>query len=249
MVDHIFMKHMAPFLVLEILKNHTDDEHGLKVTQITELLEADYSVTMERKAVSRILNDLYELTEISEAYSWKNPMPYSIKYDGRFRSSSEIKENWRIGKPFDDVEIQLLTDAAQTVKGYPIAGLTEKLQKLGSPAMQKSRQTTEGSPLGNSMRYSMDAIMRSIRAEKKLAFDYAGADGRQVVSPYKMALRGGIYYLVCYDERKNDMAIHQIEYMHNAVILDAPAKDHHMVKGASQWNYALDTYLDQHIPK
>jgi predicted DNA-binding transcriptional regulator YafY len=95
----------------------------------------------------------------------------------------------------------------------------------------------------------MDAIMRAIRAEKKLAFDYEDADGQQVVSPYKMALRGGIYYLVCYDERKNDMAIHQIEYMHNAVILDVPAKDHHMVKGTSQWNYALDTYLDQHIPK
>lgn len=249
MIDHSFMKRMAPFLVLEILKNHTDDEHGLKVTQIVELLEADYSVTMERKAVSRILNDLYELTEMSKSYSWKNPMPYSIKYDGRFRSSSEIKENWRIGKPFDDVEIQLLVDAAQTVKGYPVAGLTEKLQKLGSSAMQKGRQAIEGRLLGNSMRYSMDAVMRAIRAERKLAFDYEGTDGQQVVSPYKMALRGGVYYLVCYDENKNDMAIFQIEYMHNAVMLDTPAKDYHMVKSASQWNYALDTYLDQHITK
>ena len=72
MADLNFIKRMAPFLVLEILKNHTDDTHGLKLTQVVELLEEDYGVTMERKAVSRILNDLYELTEISQAYSWKH---------------------------------------------------------------------------------------------------------------------------------------------------------------------------------
>ena len=80
MADLNFMKRMAPFLVLEILKNHTDDTHGLKLTQAVDLLKEDYGVTMERKAVSRILNDLYELTEISQAYSWKHPMPYTIKF-------------------------------------------------------------------------------------------------------------------------------------------------------------------------
>ena len=251
MVDHNFMRRMAPFLVLEILKNHTDEEHGLKVTQVLAILEKDYSVTMERKAVSRILNDLYELTEISKSYSWKNPMPYSIKYDPIVRSSSEIKENWRLCKPFDDVEIQVLTDVTQTIKGYPTVGLVEKLQKLGSISMQKgnrgSRQTIDGRLHGNSMRYSMDAIMRAIRAEKKLAFDYENAEGQQVVSPYKMALHNSVYYLVCFDENKDDMAIFQIEYMSNATVLDTPAKDYHMVKGASRWQYDLQQYLDQSL--
>lgn len=249
MVDHNFMKRMAPFLVLEILKNHTDEAHGLKVTQVVELLEEDYGVTMERKAVSRILNELYELTEISESYSWKHPMPYTIAYDPKPRSSSEIKENWRLYKRlFDDVELQLLMDAVQTVKGYPTAGLVEKLPKLGSLSMQKSYrrrgQSLDGISLGNSMRYSMDAIMRSIRAEKKFAFDYKSTEGQQVVSPYKMALRNGIYYLVCYDENKDDMAIFQIENMRNAVMLDAPAKDYHIVKGMVKWQYDLGKYLD-----
>ena len=252
MADHNFMRRMAPFLVLEILKNHTDAEHGLKVTQVVELLEEDYGVTMERKAVSRILNDLYELTEISESYSWKHPMPYTIAYDSVPRSSSEIKENWHLYKrSFDDVELQLLMDAVQTVKGYPTAGLVEKLPKLGSLSMQKSYrkqgQTLGGVSLGNSMRYSMDAIMRAIRVEKKLTFYYENAEGQQVVSPYKMTLRNGFYYLVCFDENKDDMAIFQIEYMSNATVLDTPAKDYHMVKGASRWQYDLQQYLDQSL--
>ena len=244
MVDHNFMKRVAPFLVLEILKAHTDEEHGLKVTQVVELLEQDYSVTMERKAVSRVLNDLYELTEISKSYNWKNPMPYSIKYDTISRSSSEIKDNWRVCKPFDDVEVQVLMDALRTVQGYPTAGLMEKVQKLGSHAMQKGNSSTDGKPSGNSMRYNMDAIMRAIREEKKITFGYQGTEEQCVVSPYKMALRDGVYYLACFDESKNEMAVNQIEYMTNVQMLEASVKDYRMVKGASQWNYDLGYFLD-----
>ena len=247
MADHNFMRRMAPFLVLEILKAHTDEDHGLKVTQVVELLEQDYSVTMERKAVSRVLNDLYELTEISRAYSWKNPIPYSIKYDPHPRSSSEIKDNWRLYKPFDDVEVQVLVDALQTVQGYPTAGLTEKVKKLGSHAMQKGIPSTNGKPSGNSMRYNMDAIMRAIREEKKVTFDYKDAEDQCVASPYKMALRNGVYYLVCFDEYKNDIAVFLIKHMNNVQILDTTAKDYRMVKGASQWNYDLNYYLDRMI--
>jgi len=98
MVDHNFMRRMAPFLVLEILKNHTDEEHGLKVSQIVELMEKDYSININRKSVSSILNDLLELSEIPQEYDWKNPMPFSIKFDVTQRSTGDIRENWRLCK-------------------------------------------------------------------------------------------------------------------------------------------------------
>jgi len=254
MTDHEFtnlLKRMAHILVLEILKNHTDEEHGLKVTQVLELLEEDYGVTMERKAVSRILNDLYDLTEIPEEYSWKNPMPYSIKYTPRPRSSSEIRENWRLCKKFDDVEVQVLMDLVPTVKGYPAAGLLDKLQKLGSVSMQKSNRATlqSGLPTGKSMRYSMDTIMRAIREEKKLAFNYNGCVERFEVSPFKMTLRDGVYYLVCFDEVKAEMAVFEVEHISKAEILNVTAKDYHMVKDASKWQYDLGQYLDSYLHK
>lgn len=256
MTDHEFtnlLKRMAHMLVLEILKHHTDEEHGLKVTQVVELLEEDYGVTMERKAVSRILNDLYDLTEIPEEYSWKNPMPYSIKYTPRSRSSSEIRENWRVCKKFDDVEVQILMDLVPTVKGYPTMGLLDKLQQLGSVSMRKnnraSLQTSNGLPLGNSMRYSMDAIMRAIREEKKLAFSYKDFAERFEVSPFKMTLREGIYYLVCFDEGKEEMAVFEVEHISNTEMLNASAKDYHMVKDAAKWQYDINQYLDGYLRK
>ena len=256
MTDHEFtnlLKRMAHILVLEILKNHTDEEHGLKVTQVLELLEEDYGMTMERKAVSRILNDLYDLTEIPEEYSWKNPMPYSIKYTPRPRSSSEIRENWRLCKKFDDVEVQVLMDLVPTVKGYPAAGLLDKLQQLSSVSMKTSKraslQAANGLPMGNSMRYSMDTIMRAIREEKKLAFSFNDRAERFEVSPFKMTLRDGVYYLVCFDEVKAEMAVFEVEHISKAEILTVTAKDYHMVKDASKWQYDLGQYLDSYLHK
>lgn len=244
MADLNFMKRMAPFLVLEILKNHTDDTHGLKLTQVVELLEEDYGVTMERKAVSRILNDLYELTEISQAYSWKHPMPYTIKFDTRPRSSGDIRENWRIYKTFEDVEVRLLSDAVQTVQGYPTGRVMDKLRQMGSISMQNALRQIPAASHGNTLMPStMDNIERAIRAEKKLAFNYQGVEEQLVVSPYKMVLRNGIYYLVCYDEGKGDMAVFRIEHMSNAVMLELAAKDYHMVKGASRWQYDLEQFF------
>lgn len=244
MADLNFMKRMAPFLVLEILKNHTDDTHGLKLTQVVDLLEEDYGVTMERKAVSRILNDLYELTEISQAYSWKHPMPYTIKFDTRPRSSGDIRENWRIYKTFEDVEVRLLSDAVQTVQGYPTGRVMDKLRQMGSISMQNALRQIPAASHGNTLMPStMDKIERAIRAEKKLAFNYQDVEEQIVVSPYKMVLRNGIYYLVCYDEGKGDMAVFRIEHMSNAAMLELAAKDYHMVKGASRWQYDLEQYF------
>ena len=242
MADQNHLKRMTPFLVLEILKNHTDGTHGLKVSQIVELLQEDYGVTAERKAVSRILNDLFELTELPPEYSWKRPMPYTIKFDTKPRSSGDIRENWRLYKTFEDVEVRLLMDAVQSVQGYPTDRVLKKLQQLGSPSMRKgNNRQPAGGQVSSAMPYNMDAISRAIQGEKKITFDYI--DGNHTVSPYWMALRNGVYYLVCYDHGKEDMAIFRIEHMSNAEVLDAPAKDYHTVSSMAKWQYDLGIYL------
>ena len=95
MVDHNFMRRVTPFLVLEILRHHTDEDHGLKVTQIVELLQKDYSITIERKALSRILVDLWELSQIPENYDWKYPVPFTIRCKVTRRSTGDIRDDWR----------------------------------------------------------------------------------------------------------------------------------------------------------
>ena len=247
MVDHNFMRRMAPFLVLEILKNHTDEEHGLKVSQIVELMEKDYSININRKSVSSILNDLLALSEIPQEYDWKNPMPFSIKFDITKRSTGDIRENWRLCKEFEDTEVRLLMDLVMSVKGYPHRRLLEKLQRLGGVSVQ-SRSIVQESrdTVNHQMPVNMDYIERTIQRGRKIMFKYDAHEQYRTVSPYKMVFRNGNYYLICYDEDKEDMELFRVEKIKNAVPLEEPAKDYRTVSALARWNFNLDAYLDHH---
>lgn len=248
MVDHNFMRRMAPFLVLELLKNHTDEEHGLKVSQIVELMAMDYGININRKSVSSILNDLLELSEIPQEYDWKNPMPFSIKFDVIPRSNGDIRENWRLCKEFEDTEVQMLMDLVLSVKGYPHRRLLEKLQRLGGVSAQSRSVIQENrDTINRQMPVNMDYIERTIQRSRKLMFDYDTHKQYHTVSPYKMEFRNGNYYLICYDEDKNDMELFRVEKIKNAVPLEEPAKDCRTVSALARWNYSVDAYLEHYI--
>ena len=178
-------------------------------------------------------------------------MPYTIKFDTKPRSTGDIRDNWRLYKQFESVEVRLLMDAVQSVQGYPTDRVIGKLQQMGSLAMQKSSpvscQTAGDRNISSQMPYIMDAIEGAIRTEKKIAFDYGDADEHYVVSPYRMVLRNGVYYLICYDDGQGDMAHFRVDDMVNAAMLEAPAKDYHTVSSMSQWYYDLNLYLNSYI--
>ena len=54
-------KHMVPVLIMEIMKNDSDEEHRLGVNAVRDILEERYHIKMDRKAVGRDLNQLCEL--------------------------------------------------------------------------------------------------------------------------------------------------------------------------------------------
>lgn len=254
MIDHSFMKRMAPFLVLEILKKYTDEEHGLKVSQIVALMEQDYNITIDRKSVGRILNDLLELSEIPQEYDWKNPMHFSIKFDVTKRSTGDIHDNWRLCKEFEDTEVRLLIDLLMSLQGYPYRRLLEKLQRLGGLSLQNRNNVRKNE---NTVNYQMPVniacMERAIRDRKKVSFDYrASEDDRHglfyTVSPYTMTFRNGSYYLICYDEAKEDMTIFRADKIKNALILEESVIDFRMVSSMARWNFDINMYLDHCIP-
>ena len=247
MVDHNFMRRISPFLVLEVLKTHTDEEHGLKVTEIVELMRRDYNLEVDRKAVSRILNELLEMSEIPEEYDWKNPMRFSIKYDVIPRSTGDIRENWRICHEFEDAEIRLLMDLLESVQGYPTRRLMEKLQRLGSSQMREHGcHSTSTKDENKQMPASVDCFVKAIRDSKKVTFDYcaSGDTTKHTVSPYHMAIRDGVYYLIGYDEDKEDITRFETHKIRNAEMLDEPLKDYHTVKGTCSQQYDIGKLMD-----
>lgn len=235
-------KFAAPFLVLEILKAHTDQYNGLKVTQIVELLQEKYAVTANRKAVSRILNALLEMSEIPGEYDW-HPMPYTIQFDTIPRSNGDIRENWRICREFEDGEVRLLLDLLQSVPGYPQQRLQEKLKRLGSAFLNGGKMHLE-LPVNKQMPRTIDCIQQAIREEKKITFRYGEM---YTVSPYKMAFRNGNYYLLGYVEKSKEIGCFRIDKILDAEQTALPAKDYHTVSSMTKWGFDLEKWPEKEL--
>lgn len=249
MVDQNFWNRVAPFLVLEVLKNHTDGVKGVKLTEIVELVEQDYGITMDRKRVARILDDLLELSERTEDPSWKNPMPFSIKCDTVTMGSRSIRENWCAYQKFEDAEIRTLTDMLVAVEGYPTKRLGDKLQQLGSFAVREHQPIIYKENCNSGMTSSVYYIDAAIRNEEKISFDYDSPNGptQHVLSPYRTIIDKGVYYVIGCDEELGDITHFAIHKMHNTSPVEKPAKDYHNVKSAAKWHYDFQQYIDRYI--
>ena len=267
MSDQNFIKRIAPMLILNVLKAHSDEENGIQVTEIVRFLEEDYGVTMERKAISRTLNDLYELSEIPyNSTTWRIPVHFGIKCDSRHRSTGDIRFNWRISSVLEDAEVRLLTDALLAVRNYTSENLLIKLQELGSKTLKENSQyirVLSNKKVGNSqLMINVDALIRAIISGKKVSFQYCNhgsdkrlnpqldADGKPriyTVSPYQMVFRDGYYYLICGCEDSNDVVNYRIGRIRGLEILEESVRSYNQISSDKNRPFNLRKYVDEHI--
>ena len=267
MSDQNFIKRIAPMLILNVLKAHSDEDNGIQVTEIVQFLEKDYGVTMERKAVSRTLNDLYELSEIPyNSTNWRIPVHFGIKCDSRKRSTGDIRSNWRISSVLEDAEVRLLTDALLAVRNYTSENLLIKLQELGSKTLKENSQyirVLSNKKIGNSqLMINVDVLIRAIIGGKKVSFQYCdhGADKRLypqrdeegkirtfVVSPYQMVFRDGYYYLICGCEDSKDVVNYRVGRIRNLEILTESVRAYSQISSDKNRPFNLRKYVDEHI--
>ena len=254
-------------LILNVLKAHSDEDNGLQVSEIVQFLEEDYGVTMERKAVSRTLNDLYELSEIPyNPTNWRIPVHFSIKCDSKRRSTGDIRSNWRIGSVLEDAEVRLLTDALLAVRNYTSEQLLIKLQELGSKTLQENSQyirALSNKKIGNSqLMINVDALTRAIIGGHQVQFQYCdhgpdkwlkpqtGPDGEPrlfKVSPYQMVFRDGYYYLICGCEECREVVHYRLGRIRNVEILPELVRDFGEISGDKYRPFNLRQYVDEHI--
>ncbi len=89
--------------ILDILKRYTDAEHRLSQRDILELLETEYSMKADRKAIKRNLTDLID---------FGYPLSYSESIrNGKNGEEEIIYTDWYMEHEFDDSELRLLIDS------------------------------------------------------------------------------------------------------------------------------------------
>ena len=215
------------FRIYEIISEYTDETHHLMHKEIQEKLMSLYGLQIERKNIRECIDDINFLGK-----------PYGIEVYSRKGNGAYL-----MGRRFEKSEIRFLIDAvfsSRSIGQKQAQDLTAKLQKYLSKYDVKSFDylTKSGDVVRTDNKqvfYNIDVLLDAIKHGSKVAFNYKRnyvdkikddekRKRRLVVSPYYLVNNQGKYYVVCNNDKFDDIANYRIERMFDIEITDSKAR-------------------------
>lgn len=210
-------KKLALIRIAQILHDYSDERHPLSQEEIVRLLERDYNLTVERKAVGR------NLALLKEAEMDIISTPRGCYLERR---------------QFEDSELKLLIDGVLCSKHITAAHskqLIEKLAKQSNIYFKKhiknvysvnERNKTDNKELFLNIELADEAIERG----RQITFTYNkyGADKKlhksatHTASPYQMILHNQHYYLMALNEKWRNMGYYRMDKITGMAVTDTP---------------------------
>ena len=164
-------KKMLTMNILDILKRYTDGDHRLSQKEIMDILEREYDMKVERKAVKRNLLNLIDYG-------------YHVEYSESVRINKKGEEeivytDWYLERDFSDAELRLLIDSLLFSRHIPYSQcktLIEKLENLSNRYFKsrvKHIQTLPDNELPNrQLFYTIEILDQAITKGRQVSFCY-----------------------------------------------------------------------------
>lgn len=220
-------KKMLNMLILDILKEYSDEEHHLTQQEIIRILKSRYGMECDRRSVKNnieYLNDLGIEISMEDGY-------------------------WLMHRDFENAELQLLIDSvlySKMLSKKQTKVLIDKICSMGNKyfrnTMSRVSSVSDMSYLNNKqMLYTLDTVNEAIAKGKKISgvyHSYKVEDGRlqkkrykeAIWSPYQIVLNNGNYYLVGNLDNGNSITTTRMDKLENVKILDEKAKPREQFK-------------------
>jgi len=203
----------------KIMKEKTDDQHGLTMPEIQKCLE-EYEVTADRKS---LYDDLETLKVLGyDIISGKTGKNYT----------------YRVGKKkFEVAELKLLVDAVQSSKFITEKKSRELIKKITDLASEyeaaqlKREVVVQGriKTMNESIYYVVDDIHNAISSNRKVRFEYMRwnlqkkmeprKDKPYVVSPWALTWDDENYYMIAYDSEEGKIKHYRVDKMRKITVL------------------------------
>ncbi len=217
-MDSLEPKKLALIRIWQILKDYSDDRHPLTQEHIANLLEQDYGIILERKAISRNISLLKEAGADIE---------------------SQKGGCYLAQRDFEDAELRMLIDGILSSKHITAKHSRDLIDRICALSnryfkanIRNIHSVNDWSKTDNqAIFFNIEQIDTAIERGRQLHYDYNkyGVDkklhksSQQYVSPYQMILHNQRYYLMAYSEYWGNMVFHRLDRMTNMSILDKPA--------------------------
>ena len=235
------------YLLLEILKEETDENHFITQKELIEKLDK-YGITMERKTISKYLNVLRD--------------------DLDFDIISQPKKGYALTKrELDPSQVTFLIDAIFSSKnftGSQAKELVDVLEKfLSKHQRKKYNYISKSADLSRNKNqdffYNIELLSEAIEKKIKIEFqcsDY-DLDGKEILkyngykypgtSPYYLVNNYGKYYLLCKLYNYNHISCFKVDHLRNITLLeDQPIDSKEDVIDIGK-DFDIMQYLNEHI--
>ena len=225
-------------LVWQYLLKNTDENNAVTSTEIKEHL-ASYGIVADRHSIVRDIQAMQELLDkdVGAKIDDRERLRYEVIYDTKSHGYKMIS------RPYDFEELRLLAECINSAKFLTkrqAENLKELIGEFCSNA-QVEELENEVYCVGRaktSNKYvmgSMLTIHTAIREKKKIKFKYLkytlqskgeqverrkGAD--YILSPFRLIVNEGNYYLLAYDGKKEKMLTFRVDRMKEVKAYDEP---------------------------
>ena len=260
-------KKMAPTMILEILREGTDEKHHMTQKEIEKAISSRYEMSLDRKAVKRNLDNLIDMGFPIEFSRTVRMMPN--QKTGELEENVKTSDYW-YAHDFTEAELRLLIDGLLFSKHLPYSQCRELVDKLAGqsskyfkPHVRHVYTMPDTLPQNPELFWTIEQLDEAIEMGCKIAFKYLeyGTDGKQrpkrrddgtvreyVASPYQMAAKEGKYYLICNYDKYDDISNYRVDRMADVRILeDEPAKPFETLEGAGRAGLDLAKYMAEHV--
>jgi len=231
--------------ILDILKRYSDENHRLSQKEILEILEKEYDMKLDRKVINRNLDNL-----IDSGYKIECTSKTRYHKDG---SRTVARDRWYLERDFTDPELRLLIDSLLFSKHIPYnqcKDLINKIKDLSNDyfnaKVKHISNLPEKFPKNKQLFYTIEILDEAISKGKKVEFCYSdfntdkkrhprkaidGKNKRYLVNPYQIVATNGRYYLICNNDRHDNLVNMRLDRICDIKMLEQPVKDKSLVKG------------------
>lgn len=258
--------------LLQILKKHTDESHRLAQHEIIEILNRDYDTFPKRKTVKNNIEKLLRYGEGPDGNEILHTIKIRRQNDMDTEDVTEVYTDFGYVHDFTHSELRFMIDSILLSRQIPSAQREELIEKLTNltskhfnARMKHIRRLEEDRPATNNLFYTIGIIDDAISQSRKISFHYKkntvdgksklveacqenqdGTPREYIINPYQMAVANGRYYLICNNDKYDNISHYRLDRILNIKMLTEKRKPAEDVKGL-EYGLNLPKHMTEHI--
>lgn len=246
--------------ILDILRHYSDADHRLSQKDIVDILQTEYEMVADRKAIKRNLMNLIDFG-------------YNLEFSESVRRNKNGEEeviytDWYLERDFSDAELRLLIDSLLFSKHIPYSQCKELIEKIEGLSnryfkskVRHVRNLPVDQPQNAELFYTIEILDEAIEKNRQVVFHYGdygtdkklhlrerkdGKPREYLVNPYQMVATNGRYYLIANVERHDNVSHYRLDHIRDIEITDTPAKPQRKVQGLEN-GLDLPKHMAEHV--